>query len=130
MSISVATYRKGGTRDAMMPAARKSKALFERHGADHFILNHVVADPDSGQRAIVIMFTNWEALGRVMQNAANDPAFHEFLAGIEAVSETVSRAPAAVGRWPGHDGGSLGDFSPCVGTLAGRAGSRPPLRAQ
>jgi len=34
---------------------------------------------------------NWEAFGDAMQGATNDPMFHEFVAAMDAVSETVSR---------------------------------------
>lgn len=91
MAISVVTYRKGGTNEAITAAARKGKAVFEKHGAAGFIANQVIAGSDAGQWAIVITFANWEAFGKAMQGATNDPMFHAFMAAMDAVSETVSR---------------------------------------
>jgi hypothetical protein len=91
MTISVVTYRKGGTQDVITAAARKGKAVFQKHGAAAFIASQVLVGPDAGQWAIVIAFANWEAFGDAMQGATNDPMFHEFVAAMDAVSETVNR---------------------------------------
>ncbi len=91
MTISVVTYRRGGTHDVITAAARKGKAVFQKHGAAAFIASQVLVGPDAGQWAIVIAFANWEAFGDAMQGATNDPMFHEFVAAMDAVSETVSR---------------------------------------
>src|SRR5271155_1422423 len=91
MPISVVTTRKGGTGEAMMAATRKLKVALEKHGAESVVLNQVMAGPDSGQWVVRIMCANWEAFGKVMQAASNDPAVSESIAGLDAVSEMISR---------------------------------------
>lgn len=91
MTVNVVTYRKGGTREAVTAAAKKGKTVWEKHGAERFVLNFVTAGPDAGQWALVIMFTNWDAFGKAMEGASSDPALHEFLTEINSVSELVSR---------------------------------------
>ena len=91
MGVSVVTYRKGGTREAVVVAAARGREVFKRHGADNFLLNQVVAGADTGQWAIVISFKDWASFGSVMQAVSQDPAFLEFIAGMEAASELVSR---------------------------------------
>jgi predicted pyridoxine 5'-phosphate oxidase superfamily flavin-nucleotide-binding protein len=99
MSVAMVTVRKGGTREAMIAATRKLKAVVEKHGAESFALNQIVigASADSGQWVIVIGFTDWEAFGKGMQATTNDPASHEALAGVDSISQIVShRAVAGV----------------------------------
>ena len=91
MPISVVTTRKGGTGEAMMVATRKLKVAFEKRGAESVLLNQVMAGPDSGQWIVRIMCANWEAFGKVMQAASNDPTVSESIAGLDAVSEMISR---------------------------------------
>jgi hypothetical protein len=91
MPISVVTFRKGGTRDVMIAATRKLKVALEKNGAESVVLNQVTVGPDTGQWVVLILCTNWEAFGKVMQAASNDPAAHEAIAGLDAVSEMVSR---------------------------------------
>ena len=91
MPISVVTTRKGGTGEAMMAATRKLKMASERHGAESVSLSQIMVGPDSGQWVIRIRCPNWEAFGKMMQAASNDPAAKEALAGMDAVSEVVTR---------------------------------------
>jgi len=91
MTVTVVTYRKGGTREAVTAAARKGQAVWEKYGADRFMLNYVTSGPDPGQWGVVIMFASWEAFGKSMQGASSDPALYEFLSEMDAVSELVSR---------------------------------------
>ncbi len=54
MGINVVTYRKGGNPEAVKAAARKLKAFAEKHGAQQFVINSVVAGPDAGQWALIL----------------------------------------------------------------------------
>jgi hypothetical protein len=91
MTVSVVTYRKGGAPDAIVAAARKGKAVWDKSGAQSFMLSFVAAGPDAGQSVVVVTFANWEAFGRAMQAASADPGLAEFLAAMDAISELVSR---------------------------------------
>ncbi len=91
MSVAMVTARKGGTRDVMTAATRKLKIGLEKHGAESVVLSHVVAGPDAGTWVIRILCASWESYGKVMQAGMNDPAVHEAIAGLDAVSEMVSR---------------------------------------
>jgi hypothetical protein len=90
MPISVVSYRKGGTGEALVAAARKGKLVWEKYGAKFFV-NQIMVGPDSGQWVSVVQSADWEAFGKVMQATTNDRALHEFLAEIDAFSELVSR---------------------------------------
>lgn len=90
MPISVVTYRKGGTGEAVMAAAQKGKLIWEKHGAEFFV-NQIMAGPDAGQWVTVVQFADWPVFGKTMQATMNDPALHEFLTEIDAFSEMVSR---------------------------------------
>ena len=91
MSVALVTIRKGGTREAMIAATRKLKTVAEKNGAEGLVISQVVVGPDTGQWVIRIGFTDWEAFGKSMQTTSNDPAAHEALAGVDAISEVVSR---------------------------------------
>jgi hypothetical protein len=91
MTVSVVTYRKGGTHEAVTAAARKLKAFVEKHGAERFTLNTVTAGSDAGQWALIVTFADWGALGKAMQSASSDPAFAQVLAEMEAAAALVSR---------------------------------------
>ena len=91
MSINVVTYRKGGKHETVTAAARKLKAFVEKHGAQQFVINSVVAGPDAGQWALIITFADWEALGKSMKSASSDPAFAQIISELDAAAEMVSR---------------------------------------
>ena len=95
MAVTMVTYRKGGNHDAMVAATRKLKDVLAKHGADSVGLNQVAAGPDPGQWVILIGFANWEAFGKTVQSALNDPAGGEAVAGLDAISEVVSRRVVA-----------------------------------
>ena len=91
MTVTVVTYRKGGNPEAVTAAARKGKAVWEKHGAERFMLNFVAAGPDPGHWSLVIMFSDWNAFGKAMHGTDSDPAFLEFLSEMDAAAELVSR---------------------------------------
>jgi hypothetical protein len=91
MSVSVVTYRKGGTHEAVTAAARKLKAFAEKHGAGQLVVNSVIAGSDVGQWAFVVTFSDWEAFGKSMKSASSDPEFAQVLSGLDAAAELVSR---------------------------------------
>ena len=91
MSVSVVTYRKGGTREAVTAAAQKLKAYAEKHGAGQLVVNSVIAGSDVGQWALVVTFADWEAFGKSMKSASNDPEFAQVISGLDAAAELVSR---------------------------------------
>ena len=55
------------------------------------MLNSVVAGADAGQWALIIAFADWNAFGKSMQGASNDPAFMQVLSELDGVAELVSR---------------------------------------
>ena len=91
MTVSVVTARKGGAREAMIAATRRLKAAGEKIGVESVTLSQVLAGPDPGQWVIRISFADWEVHGKAMQLVANDPAAQDVLAGLDAISEVVSR---------------------------------------
>jgi len=91
MTVSVVTIRKGGTREAMIAATQTLKAAVEENGAEDVMLSQVAAGPDAGQWIIRILFDDWEDFGKTMQSASSDPALREAVAGLDAISEVVSR---------------------------------------
>ena len=91
MSVYMLTTRKGGTRDAMVAATRKLKAAAETHGAESVTLSQVMAGPDAGQWVIRIMCANWQVFGELAEAATSDRAAQDTLAGLDAISEVVSR---------------------------------------
>jgi hypothetical protein len=91
VSVSVVTYRKEGTREAVTAAARKLKVFAERHGAEQLVVHSVIAGSDAGQWAFVLTFADWEAFGKSMKSASSDPEFAQVLSGLDAAAELVSR---------------------------------------
>jgi len=91
MSVSLVTFRKGATSEAMIAATRKLKVVLEKHGAERVTLANVTAGPDAGQWVIRIVCANWEAFGKAMHAGTDDPAVREAVAGLDAVAEMVSR---------------------------------------
>lgn len=95
MSVAMVTIRKGGTREAMIAATQKLKAVTMKNGADGLVIGQVMIGPDTGQWVIRIGFSDWETFGKSMQSVSNDAAAHEALAGLNAISEVVSRRVVA-----------------------------------
>ena len=91
MGINVVTYRKGGNHEAVKAAARKLKAFAEKHGAQQFAMNSVVAGPDAGQWALILTFADWGAFGESMRSSSSDPAFVQIMSELDAAAELVSR---------------------------------------
>ena len=91
MTVSVVTYRKGGTSEGVKAAAQKLRAFAEKHGVQQFVLNSVVAGPDVGQWAFILTFADWEAFGKSMKSAESDPAFAQVRSQLDAAAEMVSR---------------------------------------
>jgi hypothetical protein len=91
MSVSVVTYRKGGTHETVTAAARKLKAFTEKHGAGQLVVNSVIAGSDVGHWAFVITFADWEAFGKSMKTTSGDPEFAQVISGLDAAAELVSR---------------------------------------
>jgi hypothetical protein len=85
MTVTIVTTRKG-TADTIIAAAKKSKPVWAKHGAESYALNFIATGPDSGQWSLVIRFANWEKFGKSMQSASADPAFTEAQAAIDASS--------------------------------------------
>jgi hypothetical protein len=95
MSVYMLTTRKGGTHEAMIAATRKLKAAAEKHGAESVTLSQVVAGPDPGQWVIRIMCANWPAFGKASEASMTDKAAQDAVAGLNAISEVVSRRVVA-----------------------------------
>ena len=95
MSVYMLTTRKGGTREAMIAATRKLKATAEKQGAESVTLSQVVAGPDAGQWVIRIMCANWQAFGKAAEAATSDRGAQDAVAGLDAISEVVSRRVVA-----------------------------------
>ena len=90
MSISLVTTRKGGTGEAMMAATRKLKVRWRSMGPRALCSTKSWPDPirpvDYSN-----LYINWKSFGKVMQAASNDPALSEAVAGLDALSEVISR---------------------------------------
>jgi hypothetical protein len=91
MTVTVVTYRKGGTREAVTAAARELKVFVVKHGAEGLALNAVTAGPDAGQWALVLTFADWGAFGESMQSSFSDPQFAQVLSEMDAAAQMVSR---------------------------------------
>ena len=91
MTVSVVTYRKGGTHEAVTAAARKLRASAMKHGAQGLALNAVIAGPDAGQWALVLTFPAWDAFGKSMQSTFSDPTAAQVLSEMEAAAGMVRR---------------------------------------
>ena len=91
MSVSMITYRKGGTHDKVVAATKKLKAVMEKHGATGVTLGQQTAGPNPGEWVIRIHCTSWEAFGKMMQNAMSDAKGREAVAGLDAITEMLSR---------------------------------------
>ncbi|MGC1408306.1 MAG: hypothetical protein WA864_05085 [Acetobacteraceae bacterium] len=95
MSVYMLTTRKGGTAEAMIAATRKLKAAAESHGAESVTLSQVVAGPDAGHWVIRIMCANWQSFGELAEAAMSGRAGQDAVAGLDAISEVVSRRVVA-----------------------------------
>jgi hypothetical protein len=91
VSVSMVTFRKGGKREAVMAATKKLKVVMVKHGATDVTLGQVTAGPDSGQWVIRIHCADWVAFGKMAQGAMNDPKGRDAVAGLDAITEMVSR---------------------------------------
>ena len=91
MSVSMVTFRKSGKRKAVMAATKELKVVMEKHGAKAVTLGKVTAGSDSGQRVIRIHCADWKVFGKKAQGAMNDPKGRDAVAGLDAITEMVSR---------------------------------------
>lgn len=92
MTITSVTHWKGGKHDDMLQAARKAKAIHEKHGADDFRLGKAHAGPNAGQWVAVSYFRNWESYGKVQEALARDSEYQALLAQVGSMAELTARS--------------------------------------
>jgi hypothetical protein len=91
MSVTIVTTRMGGTHEDVIAAVRKMKAVSERHGAEAVTLALEMAGPNAGAWVIRVHCANWEAFGKLGDIVINDHEARQAIAGLDAVSQLVSR---------------------------------------
>jgi len=91
MSVTQLTRYNGGTRDAIVAAAKKSKTIHEKAGAEAFRLGQIHTGPHAGQWVVSTRYPDWETYGKARQALASNTAFQKLMAEVEAMSQTVDR---------------------------------------
>ena len=91
MTVRLVTFRKGGTRDDMVEAAKPLKSWWTSHGVQDMTLSRVIAGSDANHWVAVVTWNDWEAYGRGMAAAMADPEFQSILAAFDAFSEVTGR---------------------------------------
>jgi len=91
MPITIVTARKGGTSEAVIAATQKLREAAKRNGAEDVNLSRIMAGPDTDHWVIRIVFADGAGFGKALQAASNDPSTRAAVAGLDAISEVVSR---------------------------------------
>ncbi|MBS0561637.1 MAG: hypothetical protein JSR21_16430 [Proteobacteria bacterium] len=91
MTIAIVTARKGGARDAVIAATGKLRDAATRNGATEVNLSRIMAGPDVDHWVIRILFADWNGFGKAAQAASGDSPMRAAVAGLDAISEVVSR---------------------------------------
>jgi hypothetical protein len=89
--VAIVTARKGGAREAIIAATRKLKDAAKRNGAEDVTLSRIMAGPDTDHWIIRIAFADWQGFGKAAQAASSDSSMQDAVAGLDAISEVVSR---------------------------------------
>jgi hypothetical protein len=91
MSIAQFTRFKSDKPEEMVKAAKRAKALFEKHGAEFLRLSRFHTGIWAGEWLAVSRFSSWAAYGKAMEGLANDAEFQKLLADMHSFSELTAR---------------------------------------
>ena len=91
MSITQIVRFKSGKPEEMMKAAKMTKAIWERHGAESFRVSRFHTGPWAGEWLAASQFANWTAYGKAQDGASKDPEFQKLLAHVSSVAEMTAR---------------------------------------
>ena len=91
MSIIQFTRFKSDKSEEMVKAAKRAKALFEKHGAEYLRLSRFHTGIWAGEWLAVSRYPSWSAYGQAQERLAKDPEFQKLLAELPAFCELTAR---------------------------------------
>ena len=94
MAIVQFTRYKGGKPEDMIAAARKSKVLWEKNGAEWLRLSRFHSGAMAGEWLISTRFADWVVYGKAMEAMSKDQEFQKILADVMSKAELTSRSVA------------------------------------
>jgi hypothetical protein len=75
----------------MIKAAKRGKAIIEKHGAEFFRVSRFHTGAWAGEWLVVTRYPNWEAFGKAQEAIAKDPAFAKLMADTASIAELTGR---------------------------------------
>jgi hypothetical protein len=90
-AINSLTRWKGGKHEEMVAAAKKAKALIERHGAEYFRLSRFHTGNFAGEYLVVSRYANWAAYARAQEGLAEDAEYQKLVAHVMSMAEMTAR---------------------------------------
>jgi hypothetical protein len=90
-AITQLTRFKGGKQDEMIAAAKKAKAIIEKHGAELFRISRFHTGNFAGEWLVVSRYANWAAYGKAQDGLAQDKEFQKLLAHVMSIAEMTAR---------------------------------------
>jgi hypothetical protein len=91
MSITQFTRFKSDKAEEMIKAAKRGKAIIEKHGAEFFRVSRFHTGAWAGEWLVVTRYPNWEAFGKAQEAIAKDPAFAKLMADTASIAELTGR---------------------------------------
>jgi hypothetical protein len=90
-AITQLTRWKGGKHDDMVAAAKKAKALIEKHGAELFRISKFHTGNFAGEWLVVSRYADWAAYAKAQDGLAKDSEYQKLLAHVGSMAEVTAR---------------------------------------
>jgi hypothetical protein len=90
-AITQLTRFKSNNSEEMVKAAKKAKAIFEKHGAEFFRLSRFHVGSFTGEWLAVSRYSSWSAYGKAQEELAKDEQYQKVLAHVLSVAEMTAR---------------------------------------
>jgi hypothetical protein len=91
MAITIINRWNGGSRDAIVPIAKRAKAALEKAGAESFQMSQIHTGPHAGQWVTATRYSDWETYGKTTQALASNAAYQKILADVGAKAQLADR---------------------------------------
>ena len=91
MAVVAFSRYSGGKRDAIVPLAKKSKAFYEKAGAEWFHVSQIHTGPHAGQWLVSSRWSDWGTYGNGQQALGGDVEHQKLLAEVRALIQLQDR---------------------------------------
>ena len=91
MAVAQMTRFSGGSAEEMIATAKKSKALWMKHGAETVLFSRIHTGMWTGQWLFTARCADWAAFGKAQEGLAKDPEFQKLLTQAMSMAKLEAR---------------------------------------